>query len=231
MIKFSDPEMQDDFDKIDPSHKEEFKRRFEFIEIIRKSVLYPAISIDIHYVNSNPAIIDSIETVKVNSSIKKIKTSRKYNLESFTSNKLDIYTDINHLFIDSLNSNCSTIEVKYFDRGFFKNLLRRNINIITDNIKDCNWVITSKKIAGEILGIYDVSNINIPFIQGSVGKIGDAIVYVNCEVGDNEMYMGDQSSVTSIFNANVEMSSGDFPQDIKFEYLLLIDGVRKIIVK
>lgn len=158
--------------------KDKVKYKFELVsDVIDSSVLSNTDLIsDIHYTHTNPANIESIDVIKVNSIITKVREKKVYNLkphriivkqtddnnivisdeveiETIMSNKKvcdEISETINTLFIESLNDNCNVENVQYFDKGLFKIFSKKDPNKILNKITDCNWIITSSKMIDEI---------------------------------------------------------------------------------
>jgi hypothetical protein len=198
--------------------------------IMSSSILSnPEIILDIFYSDSNPARIESIEILKVNSVIQRVKNHKTYKLESYTSSITKIHIEINKQFIKSIDNAMSVEIVRYFDRGLFKNIFtKRDPNFILGKLTNCTWVITSKKISDELSTLVnfvksDVSDSN--FMKS--GVIGDISIYISNDISDDEIFIGDVNSIGAIFKSNIK----NFNDLITIEFLIYNNGVRKIILQ
>lgn len=268
--------------------KDKFRYKFELVnDVINSSVLSnPGIIVDTYYVKSNPVKIESIEVIKVDSIITKVRSHKSYDLKSHRiivkknddddeniiisdgssintvmNNKnicITISDNINNCFIESLNENCQSETIKYFDRGFIKNLLKRNPNIIINKIveSNCDWIITSNRIADElsksdkynIFADNDYSSLSkkIPYTKNITrsnrvilfsGKIGNTSIYTTDIVDDRFIYIGSSSMITSILNKEITVDNFycgeiyDEGVEITFEYLFISTGIKKLIIE
>ena len=244
------------------------KYKFELVnDVIESSVLSNSNIIgDVYYTHVNPAKIESVEIIKVNSHITKVRNHKIYDLsehriivkqtdnlniiisdelgiETIMSNKKicdEISDTINSSFITSLDDNCEVELIRYFNRGVFANIFsKRNPDDIVDKIVDCNWVITSDKILGEISKSKKVSLNDHTCKRGLIfyGKIDHVSIYISNEVKENEMFIGKMDSITSVFNRNAEVEQfecGNFYQEglrITLEYLFKNNGIKKLIIE
>lgn len=217
------------------------KYKFELMnDIIDLSVISnKSILLDSYQVYSNPAKIESVEVVKVNSLVKKIRKQKVYKLEPhriivkqnsndnnniIISDEIDIKTvmnnknvrnvisdNINYCFIKSLDKNCDVEIVKYYNRGIVKNIFSsRNPDLIIQKIGECNWIFTSKKIADELSKSEKLSLINEKTNGFNwYGNIDNINVYTSEYIKD-EIYIGKIDSITSIINKNVEIDNLNF---------------------
>jgi hypothetical protein len=244
------------------------KCKFELINnVIDLSVISnKSIILNSYQVYSNPAKIESIEVIKVNSMIKKIRNQKTYELKPhriivkqnkndnniIISDEIDIETvmsnrkvqsviskKINSCFIKSLNNNCDIEVIKYYNRGFIKNLLsKRNPNDIISKIGECNWIFTSKKIADEISKSDKFISIGEK-VNGFnwYGNIDNIFIYIDDDIKENEIYVGRIDSIMSIINRNSEIETfdcGNFYDEglkITIEYTFINNGIRKLIIK
>jgi len=155
------------------------KYKFELVkDVIDSSVLSCSDLIgDVYYTHANPANIESVEIIKIDKHIRKVRNHKSYELkphriivkqscdsnivisdelgmETVMSNKKvcdEISENINTSFIESLNNNCVVDTIKYFDRGFISNLFsKRDPEQIISKLVNCNWVIISNKIFDEL---------------------------------------------------------------------------------
>jgi len=187
------------------------------------------LSLDILYSDSNPARIESIEILKVNSIIQRVKNHRTYKLESYTGRINTIHNSINRQFIKTIDNAMSVEIVKYFDRGLFKNIFtKRDPNFILGKLTNCNWVITSKKISDELSTLVDfVKSVELDSNFMKSGVIGDKSIYISKDISDDEIFIGDGDSIGAIFKSNVKI----FNELVTIEFLIYNNGVRKIILQ
>lgn len=214
------------------------KYKFQLIsDIIEGSVISNgSLLIDSHFVYTNPAKIESVEVIKVNSEIKKIKSAKIYELKShriivkqnnekeniIISDEMDTNTiisnkciktvisdNINSCFIKSLKSSNIVKSVKYFNRGFLKKIFnKRDYDIIISEIIHHSWIFTSKKIAEEL----SKSGRFIPIGEKKngflwFGNIDNTPIYVSNSIDYNEIYAGNLNSISAIINKNAEIET------------------------
>jgi hypothetical protein len=186
------------------------------------------ISQNIILVDSNPARIESIETVKVKSQIRQIKTHMIYELSSkYLNPNSDISNSLTLDLILKLKSKEST-DIKYFNRGLIKNLLGRNPKIILDNLNNCDWIITSNKVLDELskLDNFKLIDKSISGILSS-GKINNISFYITDQIDENDIIIGNSDSITAIINKNIV-----FDRDlVSIEFLFIDNGVRRLTLK
>jgi hypothetical protein len=199
-------------------------------KILSLSILSnPEIILDIFYSDSNPARIESIEILKVNSIIQRVKNHKTYKLESYTESLTTIHNTINKEFIKTIDKSMSVEIVKYFNRGLFKNIFtKRDPNVILGKLTNCNWVITSKKISDELSTLVDFvksNELDSNFMKS--GVIGDRSIYISKDISDDEIFIGDGDSVGAIFKSDVKV----FNELVTIDFLIYNNGVRKIILQ
>jgi hypothetical protein len=186
------------------------------------------ISQNIILVDSNPARIESVETVKVKSQIRQIKTHMIYELSSkYLNPNSDISNSLTLDLILKLKSKEST-DIKYFNRGLIKNLLGRNPKIILDNLNNCDWIITSNKVLDELSKLDNFKLID-KSISGvlSSGKINNISFYITDQIDENDIIIGNSDSITAIINKNIV-----FDVDlVSIEFLFIDNGVRRLTLK
>lgn len=186
------------------------------------------ISQNIILVDSNPARIESVETVKVKSQIRQIKTHMVYELGSkYLSLNSDIPNSLTLDLILQLKSKEPT-DIKYFNRGLIKNLLGRNPKIILDNLNNCDWIITSNKVLDELSKLHNFKLID-KSISGilSSGKINNISFYITDQIDENDIIIGNSDSITAIINKNIV-----FDRDlVSIEFLFIDNGVRRLTLK
>jgi hypothetical protein len=179
-------------------------------------------------VESNPARVESIETIKVKSQIRQIKTHMIYELSSkYLNPNSDISNSLTLDLILKLKSKEST-DIKYFNRGLIKNLLGRNPKIILDNLNNCDWIITSNKVLDELSKLDNFKLID-KSISGvlSSGKINNISFYITDQIDENDIIIGNSDSITAIINKNIV-----FDVDlVSIEFLFIDNGVRRLTLK
>lgn len=179
-------------------------------------------------VESNPARIESVETVKVKSQIRQIKTHVVYELSSkYLSPNSDVSNSLTLDLMLQLKSKEST-DIKYFNRGLIKNLLGRNPKIILDNLNNCDWIITSNKILDELSKLDNFKLID-KSISGVLlsGKINNINFYITDQIDENDIIIGNSDSITAIINKNIV-----FDVDlVSIEFLFIDNGVRRLTLK
>jgi hypothetical protein len=179
-------------------------------------------------VESNPARVESIETVKVKSQIRQIKTHMIYELSSkYLNPNSDISNSLTLDLILKLKSKEST-DIKYFNRGLIKNLLGKNPKIILDNLNNCDWIITSNKVLDELSKLDNFKLID-KSISGvlSSGKINNISFYITDQIDENDIIIGNSDSITAIINKNIV-----FDVDlVSIEFLFIDNGVRRLTLK
>jgi hypothetical protein len=179
-------------------------------------------------VESNPARVESIETVKVKSQIRQIKTHMIYELSSkYLNPNSDISNSLTLDLILKLKSKEST-DIKYFNRGLIKNLLGRNPKIILDNLNNCDWIIASNKVLDELSKLDNFKLID-KSISGvlSSGKINNISFYITDQIDENDIIIGNSDSITAIINKNIV-----FDVDlVSIEFLFIDNGVRRLTLK
>ena len=202
----------------------------DFDFIIRTSIVSNSdIILNTLFVDSNPVSIESVDVIKVDSKIKKVKTHKVYELD--TRSVLDC-SDINQQICDLLNSefinkvkSTNHESVRYFNRGFIKNFTKKDPQIIINSINNCTWIITSDKICNELskLDNYNLINRNISGITKS-GNINNISIYTSDKIDENDIFIGNSDSVDIIINKNIK-SDGKL---IFIEFLFCVNGIRKI---
>jgi hypothetical protein len=163
---------------------------------------------NIYFVDTNPAIVKTTEIKKVDSEIQKIENTATFNMDSYQMDtsgliSLNIRSHIKKSFFDLLEKNSDQKEIKYFDRGFIKNLFYpKNPNEIFDLIKGQNWIITSDNIIAELTDAAEIKYMLCYADIRLVGKIENTLVYKSNHL-TNEIYIGTFDCVTPVFNRNI----------------------------
>ena len=188
---------------------------------------------NIHFVDENPAKIETIEVKKINSEIKEIKDVKTFKLQRYSIGKeglpsLKIRENVKHSLIVRLNFDSSMSEMKYFNVGFFKRFFYKKDTkrlLETFNFK-ADWIITSEDIISELSSLKEFEYASGYSDVRLVGQIGGTMIFKMMDL-DNVIYMGNKGSITAVFNRNLS----DEEDGIVVEYLIkLNENTTKIIV-
>ena len=184
----------------------------------------PGLFTKIYFVDSNPAKIETIEVMKVNSEIKEIKTVETFDLSKNYVSKsksgllsLNIRESIKSSLISRLNFDSSSVDFRYFDKGFLKNLFskKRDPKDLVKLFDEKDWIITSDEIVSELTKLdefeYTLGYGDIRL----VGRIGSTLVFKIKDLG-NSIYTGNKDSITMVF----KKSMSEDKYDICVEYLI-----------
>lgn len=186
---------------------------------------------NIYFTDENPAKIETIDISKINNEIKEVKKTQVFNLLKYEiSNSglisLNIRENIKSNLLIKLNFS-QTNNLKYFNLGFIKNLFnKRNVNTLLNTFEGKDWVITSDNIISELS-----KSERFESQQGYgdirlIGKIDNTLIYKIKDI-ENIIYIGNNGSVTTVFNKNIS----DINNGVNIEYLLEVsDDIKKIIV-
>jgi hypothetical protein len=190
---------------------------------------------NIFYAEENPAIIKVEKIIKEDGKLKTITESNTYNLLSLIiNNEDDIKHSLLNIFFTRLNFQSSSKEIKYFNRGFIRNLFtKRNSDTILDEVLNYNWIITTPDIIKEI-----------STIEGYQRCDGNSLVKLrgrfNCQFNDtlifelpsnnftnDVIYCGNFDSVTPVINRNKIVGK----DEIRIEYIFQTkDNLKKLII-
>jgi uncharacterized protein YpiB (UPF0302 family) len=134
---------------------------------------------NIHFVDENPAKIETIEVKKINSEIKEIKDVKTFKLQRYSIGKeglpsLKIRENVKHSLIVRLNFDSSMSEMKYFNVGFFKKFFyKKDPKKILEAFNLRDWVITSEEIVSELSTLEEFVSLPGYSDVRLVGKIGE----------------------------------------------------------
>jgi len=203
------------------------------IENIINSLFSEGLFNNIHYVNENPAIINSTKYIKVDQVLNKIETSEKYELdeEVIILNQrlvsLRVRESIKNKFLSLFENE---IYFKYFKRGIFKNLfIKKDPNKILNLFKDKEWIITSVDIIHQLSLLNNFEYISSNGDIRLVGKIENTFIYKLCGLStENIIYTGNKIDINPIFNKDI-VNKDDL---VKIQYKFISSGnLQKIIIK
>jgi hypothetical protein len=195
------------------------------------------------FVDSNPAQVDIVKVMKVNSVVTKVKESNNYKLhtqeytfKTFDKEKIvnDISSSLDDIFIQSLNENSEEEKLKYYKKGILNIFKRNRPEDILDEIGEyCNWIITSDKIINQLskLDIFEsVYNDNQSTIELR-GKINNIKIFRSDDMNVNTIYIGHSSDCSSVFLNELILSSNIINiYNTEVNYLFINKGIRKLIL-
>jgi hypothetical protein len=190
---------------------------------------------NIFYADENPAIINIEKIVKEDSKLKTITDSKTFNLNSLYANsENDIKYKLIHNFFVRLNFQSTVKELKYFNRGFIRNLFtNRNSDTLLDEILNYNWIITTPDIIKElstIVGYQELNGNTLVKLRGSFNsQFNDTLIFQipNDEFTKDVIYCGNFDSVTPVINRN-KIAEKD---GMRIEYIFQTkDNLKKLII-
>ena len=176
---------------------------------------------NIHFVDENPAKIETVEVKKINSEIKEIKDVKIFKLQRHSIGKeglpaLNIRENVKHSLIVRLNFASSMSELKYFNVGFFKKFFyKKDPKKILEAFNLRDWVITSEEIVSELSTLEEFVSLPGYSDVRLVGKIGETMIFKVKDL-ENVIYTGGKDSITAVFNRNLF----DEEMGIEIEYLI-----------
>lgn len=188
---------------------------------------------NIYFVESNPAKIETVDIKKIGDEIKEEKRTMSFDLLTYSVPKtgllaLNIRESVKTALICRLNFCSIVAEFKYFNRGFFKNLIsKRDPNKLAEKFAGrSDWMITSPEIAAELSNADGFKPIQGYSDVRLFGEIGETLIFKISDL-DNHIYLGNKESITAVFNKNV--SEDKF--GISIQYLIQAnESLEKIIV-
>ena len=190
---------------------------------------------NIFFVDTNPATVSVEKIGKENGEIKKTIETNTYELSKLTVSKEDdIKYSLLHNFFVNLNFKCDRKELKYFDRGFLKNLFtKKDPNQILDQILEYDWIITTPDIIKEIslssMLTTPESNTLIKLKGYFTSQFKNTLVFElpSSNFTENIIYCGKHNSITPVINRN----KGVEKDGIKIEYSFTENkDLKKIII-
>jgi hypothetical protein len=213
------------------------------MEKILSEMFEDGIFSNIFYAEENSAIINIEKTIKEDGKLKTITESNTYSLTSLkVNNEDDIKYSLLHNFFVKLNYDSNRKEIKYFNRGFLRNLFtKRNIDVILDEILTHSWVITTPNIIKELSKIegfeYCEGN-KLVKLRGRFNcQFHDTLIFelpsnnINAKLytqfTENVIYCGNFDSVTPVINRNKIVEK----DGIRIEYIFHTkDNLKKLII-
>jgi hypothetical protein len=207
--------------------------------VSQKDVIYETL-----FVDTNPAQVDIVKVMKVNSVVTRVSESNNYilNTQKFTFNKFDkeqivneIGLSLDNFFIKSLEESSEEETLKYYKKGIL-NIFKRNKpeEIINQISEYCNWIITSNKVINQLskLDSFDaVYNDNISTIELR-GRINNIKIFRSDDIDSNTIYIGHSSDCSSVFLKEIILNSNIINiYETDVNYLFINKGVRKLILE
>ena len=196
------------------------------------------------FVDTNPAQVDIVKVMKVNSVVTKVKESNNYilNTQKYTFNKFDkedIVNDVglslDNIFIKSLNETSEEERLKYYKKGLLNLFKRNKPEEIVNQIGDyCNWIITSGKVINQLSRLdsfESVYNDSVSTIELR-GKINNIKIFRSDDVDTNTIYIGHSSDCSSVFLKEIILNSNIINiYETEVSYLFINKGIRKLLLE
>jgi hypothetical protein len=196
---------------------------------------------EILFVNENPAKIEMIKVMKVDSVVSKVKEETTYKLEHHTTSienptkegiiKLFI-NKFNNFYLSSLCSQGNEETITYYIKGIKRFFKKRDINILIDNIGEyCDWVITSEDIIKELSKSKDFIKIDDDYSDPKlVGKLKNINIFSSNEIEKKLILTGSIDSTTCICLDEIYLNQKSNIYDISVDCLFINKGIRKLIL-
>ena len=190
---------------------------------------------NIFYADENPAIIKVEKTLKESGKLKTITDTNTFNLNSlYANNEDDIKSQLIHNFFVRLNFQSTVKELKYFNRGFIRNLFtNRNSDKLLEEILNYNWIITTPNIIKEIStieGYQEFDGNTLIKLKGSFNcQFNNILIFEipNDKFTKDVIYCGNFDSVTPVINRNKIVEK----DGIRIEYIFQTkDNLKKLII-
>jgi hypothetical protein len=205
---------------------------------------------EILFVNENPAKIEMIKVMKVDSVVSKVKEETTYKLEHFTASIenptkegiINLFINkFNNFYLSSLSNQGNEETIPYYIKGIKRFFKKRDTNILIDNIGDyCDWVITSEDIVKELSKSKyfvkvedDTSN---PKLVGKIISVNNGFCLKNInifstnEIDKNLILIGSIDTTTCICLDEIYLNKKSNIYDISVDYLFINKGIRKLIL-
>jgi hypothetical protein len=196
------------------------------------------------FVDTNPAQVDIVKVMKVNSVVNKVKESNNYtlNTQKYTFRKFDkedIVNDVglslDNIFIKSLNETSEEERLKYYKRGILNIFKRNKPEEIVNQIGEyCNWIITSNKVINQLSKLDNFESVYNDIISTIElrGKINNIKIFRSDDVDTNTIYIGHSSDCSSVFLKEIILNSNIINiYETEVNYLFINKGVRKLLLE
>jgi hypothetical protein len=196
---------------------------------------------EILFVNENPAKIEMIKVMKVDSVVSKVKEETTYKLEHFTTSIenptkegiINLFINkFNNFYLSSLSNQGNEETIPYYIKGIKRFFKKRDTNILIDNIGEyCDWVITSGDIVRELSKSKDFVKVEDDTSNPKlVGIIKNVNVFSTNEIDNNLILTGSIDSTTCICLDEIYLNKKSNIYDISVDYLFINKGIRKLIL-
>ena len=196
------------------------------------------------FVDTNPAQVDIVKVMKVNSVVTKVKESNNYilNTQKYTFDKFDkekivneVGLSLDNIFIESLNEISEKERLKYYKRGIFNIFKRNKPEEIVNQIGEyCNWVITSNKVINQLYRLDNFESVYNDIVSTIElrGKINNIKIFRSDDVDTNTIYIGHSSDCSSVFLKEIILNSNIINiYDTEVNYLFINKGIRKLLLE
>ena len=196
------------------------------------------------FVDTNPAQVDIVKVMKVNSVLTKVTDSNNYklNIQTHIFNKFDkedIINDIglslDNLFIKSINESSEEEILKYYKKGLFNLFKRNNPEEIVNQIGEyCNWIITSNKVINQLSKLDNFESVYNDIVSTIElrGKINNIKIFRSDDVDSNTIYIGHSSDCSSVFLKEIILNSNIINiYETEVNYLFINKGIRKLLLE
>ena len=196
------------------------------------------------FVDTNPAQVDIVKVMKVNSVVTKVKESNNYilNTQKYTFDKFDkekivneVGLSLDNIFIESLNEISEKERLKYYKRGIFNIFKRNKPEEIVNQIGEyCNWVITSNKVINQLSRLDNFESVYNDIVSTIElrGKINNIKIFRSDDVDTNTIYIGHSSDCSSVFLKEIILNSNIINiYDTEVNYLFINKGIRKLLLE
>lgn len=192
-----------------------------------RSVFDETMFLDVHYVDSNPAVVRTVNVTKVDGELQTEEVTETYNLNCLAEEDKEF--DLMHNFFVKLNFQWHPVHVKYFNTGILSKLFgRRNPKRIFDLVSNSDWAIVSEEVYDEITKT-DEFRPNTSK-QTKIGYVGDIIgtqIYLVPEIikethnVNGIIYTGNRRTITPVIHRNEDLYVFHFNEhtDVK-KYIL-----------
>ena len=196
------------------------------------------------FVDTNPAQVDIVKVMKVNSVVTKVKESNNYilNTKKYTFDKFDkekivneVGLSLDNIFIKSLNETSEEERLKYYKRGILNIFKRNKPEEIVNQIGEyCNWVITSNKVINQLSRLDNFESVYNDIVSTIElrGKINNIKIFRSDDVDTNTIYIGHSSDCSSVFLKEIILNSNIINiYETEVNYLFINKGIRKLLLE